>query len=353
MIKKRSIGIDISDLSVKAVVLEKNGKEINFIFFKKFELLKGAVEKGDIKNEQEVVGAVQKVFQSLKQEKKIKVKKIAVSLPEEKSFVDIIKLPVLKETDKIASIVSFEAENVIPFPLADVYFDFEKIETTAKIAKCQEVILSACPKKIVDGYLKIFQKIDKTPCVMEVESFSVARAITEKNFFYSPFLLVDFGLTRTTLAIFAGKNLRFTCTICPSSEQLTKSIASFFGVSESAGEEIKKKEGLLGKKDVFEAAIPFLHDMVGQIKHYIDYYKTHWPKCQEFSSANSLKKILLCGEGANLKGLAEFLSEELSIEVEKADCLVNIGQKKMLQKLEKEDFLGFATAIGLALKALD
>ncbi len=351
--KKRAIGIDISDLSVKAVVLEKRNKETQIIFSSKLMLPNGSVENGEIKNEQEVVGVVQKIFQKIKEEKKINIKKIAVSLPEEKSFIDVIKLPILKEAHSIDSMVSLEAENVVPLPLSDVYFDYEKIETTAKVAKCQEVILSACPQKTVDAYLNIFQKIGKLPVVMEVESFSIARAITEKGFFYSPFMFVDFGQTRTTLAIFAGKNLRFTSTIPCSSGQLTKSIATFFDVSPQAGEDLKVNEGLLGKKEVFEATIPFLNDMAQQIKHYIDYYKTHWAKCQEFPQAKLLKKILLCGEGSNLKGFGEFLSGELSVEVEKADCFSNIVNKKNNQNFSKENFLGFATAIGLALKALE
>lgn len=352
-IKKRAIGIDISDFSIKAIVLERSKKETKIVFATKIKLLKEAVENGEIKNEQVVFEATQKIFQSIKEQIKTRAQKIAVALPEEKSFIDIAKLPILKESDRLETMVSFEAENIIPLPLTDVYFDFEKIETTAKVAKCQEVILSACPKKIVDSYLSIFQRLNILPAVMEVESFSIARAITERGFFYSPFLFIDFGQSRTTLAIFAGKNLRFTSTIPASSDQLTKSIANFFEISTEAANDIKKKEGLLGKKEVFEATIPFLNDMVEQIKHYIDYYKTHSAKCQEFPQAKSLKRILLCGEGSNLKGLSEFLASELDLEIEKADCLVNISCKKISGIFSKEESLGFATAIGLALRVLD
>ncbi len=206
--KKRAIGVDISDLSVKIIGLEKNGNEIKMFCFQKEEVPKGAIENGEIKDEKLVSSIIQKLFSGLR-EKRIKFKSIAVSLPEEKSFIDIIKLPVLKEQENIAGMVALEAENVIPFPLSDVYYDFEKVETTAKILKCQEIILAACPKKIVDSYINIFQDIGFSPIVMEVEAFSIARAITEKDFFYSPFLFIDFGERRTSLAIFVWRNLRF------------------------------------------------------------------------------------------------------------------------------------------------
>jgi len=350
--KKKTIGIDISDFSVKIIGLEKRGNEIKIFYFQKEEIPENAIEKGEIKDGKMATEAMQKIFLKLK-EKKINFKKGAISLPEEKSFVDIIKLPVLKEEERLASMVAMEAENIIPFPLSDVYFDFEKVETTAKLLKCQEVILTACPQKIVDSYIDIFQAVGFLPTAIEVESFSIARAITEKDFFYSPFLFDDFGETRTTLGIFAGKNLRFTSTIQTSSGQLTKSIADFLDISLANAEELKQKEGLLGKKEVFEAMIPFLTDMIEQMKHYIDYYQTHSEKCQEFSNKKSFKKILFCGEGANLKGIIEFLSKELDLEVEKADPLVNLSIKHSLLGFTKEKALGFTTAIGLALRGFE
>jgi len=350
--KKKAIGVDISDLSIKFALMEKRGNKIRLVLLKKQDISSGAIEKGEIKDGQLVSQAVQKAVQVLEKEARGCFKKAVITLPEEKSFVDIIKLPILKEEDNLSSMVGFEAENVIPFPLSEVYYDFEKVETTAKLAKCQEVILSACPKKIVDEYLDVFCRTGFFPLAMEVESFAIARAITEKDFFYSPLLIVDFGETRTTLAIFAGKNLRFTSTIQASSGQLTKNIAAFFEISEQAAEEIKIKEELNGKKEVYEAMIPFLNSMAEQIKHYIDYYRTHSVKCQEFDNKKSLKKIYLCGDGANLKGIAEFLSSELGLEVEKADVLVNLSERKLPQKLKNSEVLGFATAIGAALRGI-
>ena len=350
---KKVIGIDVSDFSIKVALMEKRGSNARVVFLRKESIPKDTIEKGEIKNQQSMEKVVQKIVQVLEKEKKKSFKKVVVALPEEKSFVDIIKLPILNEQDKLSSMVTLEAENVIPFPLSEVYYDFEKVETTAKIAKCQEIILSACPKKTVDAYFNIFKNAGFSPIAMEVESFAIARAITERDFFYSPFLFIDIGETRTTLAIFAGKNLRFTSTIPASSSQLTKSIATLFDVSIETAEELKIKEGLNGKKEVFEAIAPFLNDMAEQIKHYIDYYHTHSIKCQEFPKAQALKKIYLCGEGAKLKGLKEFLSKELNCEVEKADVLVNLSKKNLPVKLKEEDTLGFATAIGAALRGIE
>ncbi|MDD4989800.1 MAG: type IV pilus assembly protein PilM [Candidatus Pacebacteria bacterium] len=346
--KRRAIGIDISDASIKIVGLEKTGNAIKVFCFGKEKVPRGAVEKGEIKDERILSEVIKQAMKNLAGGA-FKLKKVFVSLPEEKSFVDVITIPFLPE-DKIFGVVSFEAENVIPFPLSEVYFDFEKIETTAKLAKCQEVLLVATPRKIVDAYFNAIKMAGLTPLAMEMESLSIGRALTEKEFFSSPLLLVDFGETRTTLAIFAGKNLRFTSTIPISSRQLTKSIAAFLEIPLLAAEHMKKKEGLNGKKEAFEAMVPFLTDMTEQIKHYLDYYQTHSAKCQEFDRKKGLQKIILCGSGAILKGLVGFLASELKIAVELGDPLLNISDKKIPEGFTREKSLGYTTAIGLALR---
>jgi len=64
------------------------------------------------------------------------------------------------------------------------------------------------------------------------------------------------------------------------------------------------------------------------------------------------KKILLCGEGANLKGLSDFLMSKLEVDVKISNPLINLStigsQKKPQLSLAKS--LGYTTVLGLALK---
>ena len=103
---------------------------------------------------------------------------------------------------------------------------------------------------------------------------------------------------------------------------------------------------------MFEALIPPLTDLVEQIKKYLDYYASH-ARHQHLSSKDSrIAKILLCGGGALLPGLPEFLTRELHIDVGLGDPWVNIlrGAKKDIPPLSFADSLRFATALGLALR---
>jgi len=113
-------------------------------------------------------------------------------------------------------------------------------------------------------------------------------------------------------------------------------------MSLNEAEKIKLKHGLKGKK-VLKATAPLLDDLVKQAKKCIAYYQTH---------DGRIEQVLLCGRGANLKGLSDFISSKLKIPVKLANPWVNILPEplKEVPGLSFKDSLGYTTALGLALR---
>jgi Tfp pilus assembly PilM family ATPase len=68
-----------------------------------------------------------------------------------------------------------------------------------------------------------------------------------------------------------------------------------------------------------------------------------------FPSDGNVGKIVICGGGADLKGLIEFLAQELNVDVEICNPFTNI----ILQKpefLPQKKSLSFVTVLGLAMR---
>ena len=84
--------------------------------------------------------------------------------------------------------------------------------------------------------------------------------------------------------------------------------------------------GVLGEK-VFQVITPILEDLTGQVKKYLNFYRDH-SSFEYLLGENKTEKILLCGGGAELKGLIDFMSKKLDIPVEIGDPLVNFLAKK-------------------------
>lgn len=350
--KSEAFGLDISTRSLKLVKLEKSRDGLMLVSFGEAKVPPGVVEECKVKDTRALSNIIKKALRQV-QGKKLKTKYVVVSLPEERSFLDVLQLPFVKE-EELESTVRFEAENHIPVSLDEVYFDFEKIPSIQQKPKYQEVLIAAIPKDIVESYLKALKGANLFPQAVEIECSAVARALVKKDTVQKPLLLIDFGETRTSFIIFSGKSLRFTSTIPVSSGGLTEAISRSLGANLKRAEKLKLQEGLQGKKDVFEAMVPALTDLAEQIKTHLEYYCSHVPQTQVLQNGKRLEKILLCGGGANLKGLPDFLSSTLNIEVQLANPLVNISKKtvKGAPKFKAEKALGYTTALGLALRGI-
>lgn len=348
-------GIDVNDLSLRIVKLKK--KRVGFVVssFNETNIPNGIIEEGVIKNQEAFVKIIKESCGTVKG-KKLGTKYVAVSLPEEKSFSQVIQMPKMSSKE-LESAVPFEAENYIPLAIDKVYLDFEQIDCHdgKNITNHVDLLINVMPKSIVDSYVTCFKKAGLIPCVMEVESQSIARALIKNGDGDSPLIIIDFGKTKTSFIIYSCASIRFTCSIPISSEQLTSVISRKLSVSPQKAEMLKVKYGLdkKGEKkyNMKNMLKPILDDLAGQIKKYISFYQSHTSD-EHFSPDSKIEKIILCGSGANLKNLPDFLSIQLNIPVEISNPFANInGHKKNGRRsMVSQNPLSFATALGLAIR---
>ena len=366
-LKPETFGLDISDLSLKIIKLKKSKKFFKLVSFGQTEIKPGVISAGEIKNEKELVWLIKSAVGSVKGER-LNTKSVIVSLPEEKSFLQVIQLPKMKE-EELEKAVRFEAENYVPLPIDQVYLDFQVVKPLYNHLDHLDILIAALPKKTVDPYLSCLKGAGLRPLAFEVESQAIARSLVKNEISTLPLLLIDLGATRTNFIIFSGYSLKFTNFIPISSKIFTEAISNNLKINLEEAERLKKKYGLQDvvglkaqsgakeiskKEEIFESLIPSLTDLIEQIKKYSNYYQTHSSHEHLSSDSNGVKKILLSGGGANLKGLACFLSLELKIPVELANPWVNIlpNDKKETSRLPLENSLSFATALGSALRGV-
>jgi len=356
-LKPEAFGLDISDLSLKIVKLKKRGRGFDLSSFGEVTIKPGVIKNGKIRKEDELVGAIKKGLMEVKG-KRIRGKYVIASLPEERAFLQVIQMPRLSEED-LKSAVIYEAENYIPLPIEEVYLDSQIIQPVVDHLDHCDVLIAALPKTIVDPYLNSLKEAGLKPLALEIESLALVRSLIKDEMTTSPFLLIDLGATKTSFIVFSGHSLRFTSSIPVSSQKLTEAISHNLKIDLNEAEKLKIEYGLetMGKKEggqVFEALIPPITDLVEQIKKCLDFYQTHTSHEHLSPGNQKVKKILLCGGGANLKGLIEFLSRELKIPIEMGNPWVNIlkDTAKGNFKLSLETSLRYTTAIGLALRGI-
>jgi len=163
-------------------------------------------------------------------------------------------------------------------------------------------------------------------------------------------MIVDFGKERTRISIAVGGLIRFTSTVDVGSDMITKAIEKEFSVNTNEAEKIKNQRSLAKNKEnekflvAILSSVSILRDEINRL--YI-YWQTHGMRDKKEMDIN---KIILCGGGANLKGLSEYLSASLKVEVSVADPWVNVNSyDDYIPEIPLNSALGYVTAIGLAL----
>jgi type IV pilus assembly protein PilM len=356
-LKLEMFGIDISDSAVKVLKLKKKRNFFEVDFINEVEIEPGIVVSGVIKNEDELVKAIKKSINP-QAGKKLKTKYAVVALPEEKSFLEVIQMPIMKE-EELQSAVLFQAENYIPMPLDQVYLDFQIIGTDVGEVSHLDILVVAMPKVTVDSYLSCFKKAGIVPVVLEVESQAIVRSLVKDETSSVPLILVNYGKKNSNIIIFSGQSIRFTSSVPVSSSQIAEAIAKEFSVSLEEAEKMKINYSLLKKDEsdesrkIYTAIYPALNELVMQIKKYLIFYKDHVSHDHSLTPPTGQEKIILTGGGSNLKGLAEFISKEISIETQVGDVFLNISFKNKKSILIKEEKLAsFCTAIGLGIRGV-
>src|SRR6266576_2522586 len=149
-------GIDLGQCALKALRLENIDGEITATAFDYVEHPK-ILSQPDADPDQLTREALEKFLSR----NDIKGDFIAISVPGQSGLARFVKLPPVEEK-KIGDIVRFEAKQQIPFPLAEVVWDYQKVgsgEVTDGFAMETEIGLFAMKRDQINRSLAHFQDV--------------------------------------------------------------------------------------------------------------------------------------------------------------------------------------------------
>jgi type IV pilus assembly protein PilM len=343
---KDAFGLDLSDLSVKIVQLEKNGTEFKMLSLGESEIPPGSVSDGEIILKENVVAAIKKALEKATP-KKIKTKKVICSLPESKGFLRIISLPFMDEQE-IKEAIKWEIEANIPLPLEQVYYDWQLIGKGLKKEKNKiEILVVAISRKTADQFLEVLDAAGLEPIGMEIESIAQARSLVNKSATDETVLVVDIGDRRTSFSILTDNIPCFTSSMALSAQYLTDAISKTLNISFEEAEKMKIQYGIGSaseKDEIFRSVEPVLESLYLEIKKTVDFY------LENLKYSPSVNKIILCGGGSNTKGLSEYISEKLGQKIEVGCPWTNFNLKKQPPNIKSDNAIRYSTAVGLAIK---
>jgi type IV pilus assembly protein PilM len=269
-------------------------------------------------------------------------------------FARFVKLPAVEE-EKIERIISFEAQQNVPFPIDEVVWDYQLVGggTDEQI----QVVLVAIKEDLLEAVNAAVESVGLRTSIVCVATMALYNAF---RYSYSDLpgcsLLVDIG-ARTTNLLFIEAGKIFSRSVAIGGASVSAAIAKEFGEPIGAAEFRKKRDGFVSLggayaepadpevarvSKIVRSTMTRLHaELMRSISHY---------RAQQQGGAP--ERLYLCGGSSSTPYMREFFQEKLQLPIEFFNPLRNVTASEKVATAEaakSAHLLGELT--GLALRS--
>jgi type IV pilus assembly protein PilM len=308
---KSFLSVDFGAGTLKIAEFERN--EAGGLRLKQFATKAlGPAGAQESTREAAVLGAMQELLPAFSS------RQVSVCAPGFHVFSKFIKLPPV-DSSKVAQIVTYEAQQNVPFPLEEVVWDYQILGTSASGEL--EVLLVAIKTEIVEGMFRTAQAAG-----VRIELVDVSPAALCNAFRYNYgdpegcTMLLDIG-AKTSNLLFFEKGKVFARGISIGANSITQEFANEAKIPFAEAERIKIESGFVSLGGAYEepedpklAAVSKIARQVLtrlhiQVNQTIQFYRA-----QQGGSAPQM--LFLSGGGTVMTYTQEFFTEKLNVPVE-------------------------------------
>jgi len=347
------LGIDIGTSSVKVVELALVKGKIHLETYgelKAFGYLKRLSDPIQSSSLQMLDTEVAEMIKHIVDESNTKSRMASMSIPVFSSFFTLLELPSMSPKE-LGNAIPFQARQLVPIPISEVVLDWEvigKVNTGPSVAAAQEkllVLLVAVPREVVDKYVRVAKLAGIELRGLEVETFSVVRALLRDM--EDTNLLLDIGARSTNITIVDSGSIRMSHNLDISGNEFTRVLAHSLGVSMRRAEEHKINRGIAqrgGEIESSRALVPLVDAILQDAEKIMNiYYRKYGRK---------VVRVVLGGGSTNLPGLKEYIAMRMDKEVLVGNPFDKMIYPKALEPAIREIGPAFSVSAGLALREL-
>ncbi len=258
-----------------------------------------------------------------------------------------IKIPHV-EPDRRAEVIAFEAEKNIPYPIADVAWDYQIISDDGVET---EIFLTSMKSSAADEFCAALTSVGVVPTSIEASSildYNTWKYCGLEN----DVIILNVGAKFSNMLV-AREDGMFVRSIPVGGNALTQHIADSIGRNFETSEELKRRffsspehSGNSGAEHFTTAAKSVMQRIGIELKRSILNYR-------RTGRVATPKKIYLTGRASLLSGFAEYLAEDQKMSVEYLDSLSNVSvSPKVNQALLTDSSSQVSELVGEAVRML-
>ncbi len=298
----------------------------------------------------QIVAALREMMGELR----IKGGTVNYTVAEESIFTRFVKLPPIDD-EKIERIISFEAQQNVPFPIDEVVWDYQVVGGGTD--KQIQVILVAIKADLIEEINGAVEETGLRTYIVDLATMALYNAFRHNYTDLSGCsLLVDIG-ARTTNLLFIEPGKIFTRSVPVGGSSVTSAIAKEFNEPFAAAEFRKRRDGSIGggaSAEPLDADVARVSKIVRNTmtRLYAELMRSisHYGAQQQ---GNPPERVFLSGGGASTPCIQEFFHEKLELPIEFFNPLrnVSIADSAGVEEILRSTHL-LGEPVGLALRAV-
>ncbi|MFV1989593.1 MAG: type IV pilus assembly protein PilM, partial [Acidimicrobiales bacterium] len=342
----------------------------------------GVVEAGEVADPGIVGDAIKRLWKQAK----FSTKKVALGVANQRVVVRPAEMPAMDD-DELRTAIEFQADELIPLPLADAVLDYQILETfvSEENQEMVRVLVVAAQRDMVNSLLSAVRAAGLKPTTIDIVPFALVRGAATLTHFEelsggaeaenvsgdyerddsSPFALdlegqqeargeaiINIGAGVTTVVVHEYGIPRFIRIITQGGLAITEAIQDDLGISLDEAEGLKRQV-VAGDTESEESQAAFramsarLGALLDEIQGSLEYYIAQ-------NESGPLERLVLTGGGSRIPGMSDRLQALLGVDVRRADALATMRLGKTgltAEQLEDAQDL-LPVPIGLALSGL-
>lgn len=339
--KKEAWGIEVGAQAIKAMKLGRSGSGVALLDFDVMPF-KQVLTTPDLNVEE----AIRVNLDALATKHEFDKSTVVVSVPGHMAFARFAKLPPI-ETSKVKSIVAYEAQQQIPFPINEVEWDYQVF--AQEDAPDIEVGIFAITKERVARFLSNYRAVGLRVDTLTLSPVAVYNAFAHENAggsgHGSGTVYLDIGTTSTDIIVVEDETI-WLRTLPLGGNHFTQALMKQFKISFAKAEKLKLEAGTSKyAKQIYQAMRGVFNDLVTEIQRSLGFYTS-------LNRDSELHRIVGVGSTWKLPGLQKYLKQNLQMQVIRPDGFTQLEVEARRAAEFSSVAVNMATAYGLALQGL-
>jgi len=345
---KESIGLDIGNHSIKMVHLKKTHQGYKLLNCESLSTIPEGIEPVFSDLSPDRYGPILSQLVKTMKLKSKKIKHLVSSIGGDNTSIKQIKTIFLPD-EELESALFFEAKKHLPISGSEMNLDYQVLNVEEKTNN-MNILLASSTKALLKEHSNILTSADLTPGIVDLESLAVANSfILNSENEDGVYVILNIGAFKTNMVIYSSTSKFFARDIAYGGFNLTKDIMKMQKISYEEAETYKLEHGLKEEEvkkdktsilalDITEKNTVEL--ITQEVKRSLRFYVKE-------AGNSDFRKILLVGGSANLKGLPEYITEQLQVPTEVFNPFRNLEDSNRPGTTNDPQF---AVALGLALR---